>query len=90
VGALRDPAQRRCGGIRRTDTFTTKYPEAFVDAAASDVPLGRVGEPEQIAWLVAYLASPAGDHTTGTVLTVDGGRDNHLGRGRRTASHWSR
>jgi len=39
----------------------------------------RVGEPEQIAWLVAYLASPAGDHTTGTVLTVDGGRDNHLG-----------
>jgi citronellol/citronellal dehydrogenase len=66
-------------GYVGTETFVTKYPEAFVEAAAGNVPLGRMGRPDEIAWLVAYLASPAGDHTTGTVLTVDGGRDNHLG-----------
>jgi len=46
---------------------------------AATVPLQRMGEPEELAWLVAYLASPAGDFTTGTVLTVDGARDNWMG-----------
>ena len=46
---------------------------------AASVPLQRMGEPEELAWLVAYLASPAGDFTTGSVLTVDGARDNWMG-----------
>ncbi|MGH2950554.1 MAG: short-chain dehydrogenase, partial [Solirubrobacterales bacterium] len=38
-----------------------------------------LGEPEELAWLVAYLASPAGDFFSGAVLTIDGARDNWFG-----------
>jgi citronellol/citronellal dehydrogenase len=62
-----------------TDTFYTKYPRQLVEMMADTVPLGRLGKPEEIAWLVAYLASPAGDFISGAVLTIDGARDNWLG-----------
>jgi citronellol/citronellal dehydrogenase len=32
-----------------------------------------------MAWLVAYLASPAGDFLSGCVMTIDGARDNWFG-----------
>jgi citronellol/citronellal dehydrogenase len=67
-------------GAFGTDTFQAKYPKPFVDDAAEAVPLGRVGRAEELAWLVAYLASPAGDYVSGTVLTIDGARDDHEGR----------
>ncbi len=35
--------------------------------------LGRMGEPADIGWAVAYLCSPAAKFVTGTILTVDGG-----------------
>jgi citronellol/citronellal dehydrogenase len=62
-----------------TDTFYTKYPRQLVEMMSGTVPLGRLGKPEEIAWLVAYLASPAGDFISGAVLTIDGARDNWLG-----------
>jgi citronellol/citronellal dehydrogenase len=62
-----------------TDTLRTKYPPAIVEAVAGTIPLGRLGDADEIAWLVAFLASPAGDFISGAVLTVDGGRDNWLG-----------
>jgi citronellol/citronellal dehydrogenase len=62
-----------------TDTFMTKYPKPLVEMMAHTVPLGRLGRSEEIAWLVAYLASPAGDFVSGSVLTVDGARDNWFG-----------
>ena len=43
------------------------------------IPLGRTGRPEEIAWLLAYLASPAGDFYSGTTITIDGARDNWVG-----------
>ena len=62
-----------------TDTLRTKYPKQVVEGVAGTVPLGRLGTEEEFAWLVAYLASPAGDYLSGAVLTIDGARDNWFG-----------
>jgi citronellol/citronellal dehydrogenase len=62
-----------------TETLMTKYPQVVVDNLERSIPLGRAGRPEEIAWLVAYLASPAGDFVSGTTITIDGARDNWAG-----------
>jgi citronellol/citronellal dehydrogenase len=62
-----------------TETLRTKYPAAVVEGVAGTVPLGRLGTEEEFAWLVAYLASPAGDYFSGAILTIDGARDNWFG-----------
>jgi glucose 1-dehydrogenase len=43
------------------------------EAAASEIPAGRVGRPEEIAAAVSWLASSEADYVTGTTLFVDGG-----------------
>ena len=63
-----------------TETLRTKYPKAIVENVANTVPLGRLGTEEEMAWLAAYLASPAGDFFSGCVITIDGARDNWFGQ----------
>ena len=42
-------------------------------ALEREIPLGRIGTPEEVAWLVAYLASDAAAYITGTTVFIDGG-----------------
>jgi citronellol/citronellal dehydrogenase len=65
-------------GHFRTDALK-KYPEPVQAGVARTVPLQRLGEAEEQAWLVAFLASPAGDYYSGDVITIDGARDNWFG-----------
>jgi citronellol/citronellal dehydrogenase len=62
-----------------TEVIRTKYPKQVSENVARTIPLQRLGAPEEMAWLVAYLASPAGDFLSGCVLTIDGARDNWFG-----------
>jgi citronellol/citronellal dehydrogenase len=62
-----------------TETLRTKYPRQVVENVAGTVPVGRLGTEEEMAWLLAYLASPAGDFFSGAVVTIDGARDNWFG-----------
>jgi citronellol/citronellal dehydrogenase len=56
-----------------------KYPEPVRASAARTVPLGRLGRMEEHAWLIALLASPLGRRLNGSVVTLDGARDNWFG-----------
>jgi 2-hydroxycyclohexanecarboxyl-CoA dehydrogenase len=56
-------------GIRDQSPKSAKVIEAVTRA----IPLGRVGQPEDIAGAVVYLASPAADFVTGQTLSVSGG-----------------
>jgi len=47
--------------------------ERFHDAIVASCPLGRIGEPEDMAGVAIYLASRAGAYLTGAVIPVDGG-----------------
>jgi NAD(P)-dependent dehydrogenase (short-subunit alcohol dehydrogenase family) len=47
--------------------------EAGLDDWSVDVPLGRMGDPDELGDVVAFLASPRASYVTGTALPIDGG-----------------
>ncbi len=59
-------------GFIRTDMTDAMTPEA-VNALSAQIPLDRLGSPQDVAGVVAFLASEHAGYITGQVLTVDGG-----------------
>jgi 3-oxoacyl-[acyl-carrier protein] reductase len=59
-------------GYVETD-MTADLPEAARDGLMSQIALGRLGKPEDIASVVRFLAGPGASYMTGQVLVVDGG-----------------
>jgi 3-oxoacyl-[acyl-carrier protein] reductase len=49
-------------------------PAEFRQAAIDESAVKRAGKPEDVAWMVAFLASECGRHVTGEVIKVDGGQ----------------
>ena len=58
-------------GITRTD-MVAALPEEMMKPLIASIPLGRVGEPEDVANAFLYLASDMASYVTGAVLSVDG------------------
>lgn len=59
-------------GFIDTD-MTRNLPEPAREALLARIPLGRLGEPDDVAAAVAYLVGPGGAYVTGTTLHVNGG-----------------
>ena len=53
--------------------MTDKLPHDVKEKIASEVPLGRLGKPEDIAELAVFLAGAGADYLTGQIIAVDGG-----------------
>jgi NAD(P)-dependent dehydrogenase (short-subunit alcohol dehydrogenase family) len=59
-------------GFIATD-MTRDIPEAGLEQVKAQTPMGRLGQPEEVAHVIAFLASPRASYITGQVLGVNGG-----------------
>lgn len=60
-------------GLIRT-AMTLAMPQAAWDSKMAEIPMGRAGEPEEVASVVTFLASDMASYLTGTVIEITGGR----------------
>lgn len=58
-------------GVTRTD-MVAALPAEVVERISAPIPLGRIGEPEEVANVFLFLASDMASYVTGTVVSVDG------------------
>ncbi len=60
-------------GLKPANMTTEEYREVLIEESASNTPLGRIAQPEDIAQSAAYLASTESDYMTGLAVNVSGG-----------------
>ena len=60
-------------GLTRTPTIETSMAERYKEAIIANTPLGRIAEPEEVASVIAFLASDEASFITGVALPVSGG-----------------
>ena len=70
-GFILTDRQREIGSARATAKGITI--EQYLKEAAREIPLGRLGRPEELADVIAFLCSERASYVTGTTITVDGG-----------------
>lgn len=68
---VRDLAAQQAGQLGIT-------PEAALAQLASDIPVGRPGDPKEVGDLAAYLLSPRNTYLTGAAIPIDGARTRRL------------
>ena len=66
-GRARDRSPRSCSGPVRS--------EELIQRLTNDIPLGRLGQPDDIARVVSFLASPESGWISGQVIKANGGRN---------------
>jgi NAD(P)-dependent dehydrogenase (short-subunit alcohol dehydrogenase family) len=83
IGLTRDLAQQWTGrkGIRVNalapgffaSEMTEQYPPGYLESQQGRIPVGRKGDPQELAAALVFLAGAAGGYVTGQTLAVDGG-----------------
>ena len=53
--------------------MTEKLSSKIIEAAVEEIPLKRMGQPEEVAKLATFLASDNAEYITGEVIKIDGG-----------------
>ncbi|MGB3303106.1 3-oxoacyl-ACP reductase FabG1 [Gordonia sp. (in: high G+C Gram-positive bacteria)] len=72
VGSRNITANVVAPGFIETD-MTAAMEDRYIEMAKQAIPLGRTGQPEDVAAAISFLASDQGGYITGAVLPVDGG-----------------
>ena len=63
-----------CPGYVGTEMVQAIDPDVLAKRILPQIPVGRLGQPEEIAGLVAFLVSDAGAFMTGSTLSINGGQ----------------